>query len=309
MKELEACQNKLAISTTGADLVKEFIEFIDVKPASAKTYKKAVVQFLRYLDAQNIRQPKRNDVIAWRESLKEKHAAATVQTYIIAVRKFFKWTSTTGYYPNIAESVKGAKVSKLHKRDYLTADQAKVFLENIDQSKKNGLRDYAIILLMISCGLRDIEVSRAKIGDLTTKAGHTILFLQGKGRDNKDEYIIIPATVEKAIRKYLATRNGITSDQALFTSTSNRNKSKALSTRTIGGIVKRELICAGFESKRLTAHSMRHTAATLALLGGCNIREVQQFLRHASINTTQIYAHDLDAISNKCSDVVANAIA
>lgn len=291
------------------NMLKEFLDFIDVKPASANTYRKAITQFFSYLEKEKISQPTRENVIAWRDSLKEKHEAATVQTYVISVRKFFQWTASAGYYPNIAENVKGAKVSKLHKRDYLTADQAKQLLDNIDKTTKNGLRDYAIILLMISCGLRDIEVSRAKVGDLTIKAGHTVLFLQGKGRDDKDEYIIIPANVERAIRKYLATRNGVTSDQALFTSTSNRNKGGSITTRTVSGVVKNELIKAGFESKRLTAHSMRHTAATLALLSGCDIREVQQFLRHANINTTEIYTHDLEAINNPCSSAVANLFA
>lgn len=288
------------------DMLNEFVSFIDIKPASASTYRKAIKQFFEYVEMHGITAPTRETVIDWREDMKESHSASTVQTYMIAVRRFFQWASNAGYYSNIADGVKGVKVSRSHKRDYLTQQQAKHLLSNIDQTTSTGKRDFAIVALMISCGLRDIEVARANICDLKAKGGRTVLYIQGKGRDDRDEFITVPAPTEEAIRRYLSTRSEAKGNEPLFISESRRCKGARLSTRTISGIVKEELRGAGFNSDRLTAHSLRHTAATLALLNGCDIRQVQQFLRHASINTTEIYSHDLDAIENPCSTTIAS---
>ena len=81
-----------------------------------------------------------------------------------------------------------------------------------------------------------------------------------------------------------------------------------MTTRSIRAIAKSSMVDAGFNSDRLTAHSMRHTAGTLALLNGASTREVQQLLRHSNINTTMIYAHELDRAKNNSELKVANAI-
>ena len=81
-----------------------------------------------------------------------------------------------------------------------------------------------------------------------------------------------------------------------------------MTTRAISGLVKTHLTEAGYNSDRLTAHSLRHTAVTLSLLAGKNLEEVQQFARHANIATTMIYNHALDLAKNSCSEAVASAI-
>jgi integrase/recombinase XerC len=114
--------------------------------------------------------------------------------------------------------------------------------------------------------------------------------------------------VEKAIRAYLKTRGNAGEKEPLFTSLSNNSKRKRLSTRSISGMVKNRLKEAGYNSERLTAHSLRHTAVTLSLLAGKDITEVQQFARHANIATTMIYNHSLDKAKNSCSEAIAKAI-
>ena len=256
-----------------------------------------------------IRQPKREDVIAFRDDLKASGLKpTTVQNYITATRIFFKWTEQEGLYPNIAEHIKGAKLDKNHKKDYLTSRQAKEVLSNVDKETEEGLRNYAILSLMVTGGLRTIEVSRADVEDLRTLGENTVLFVQGKGREEKTEYIKISAPVEKAIRQYLKARQNVEEGQPLFTSTSNNSKGNRITTRTVSGIVKTALKNAGYDSARLTAHSLRHTAITLALLAGREITEVQQFARHANLNTTMIYNHALDQSKNGCSDAITNAI-
>lgn len=81
-----------------------------------------------------------------------------------------------------------------------------------------------------------------------------------------------------------------------------------MTTRSVSKTAKEAMKAAGYDSERLTAHSTRHTAVTLALLNGESLEKVKQFARHANMNTTLIYAHELEQDKNDCSDVIAAAI-
>ena len=284
-----------------------FLGFIDVKPRTVDTYRKAIKQFLVYVNTNGISQPTREDIIAYREYLKENHKPATVQTYITAVKLFFSWLDQEGIYKNVANKVKGAKIDRGHKKDYLTARQTKKVLKSVDQTSVKGLRDYAILSLMVTAGLRTIEVVRADVSDLRTLGDYTVLYVQGKGKDQKTDYVKVAPQVEDAIRAYL-TERGAKENEPLFTSTSRNNYGERMTTRSISGIVKTHLVEAGFNSDRLTAHSLRHTAGTLNILNGGTLDETQQLLRHSNINTTMIYLHSLDRAKNNSEARVANAI-
>lgn len=299
----------VAQQIVGAELFNRFLAYLDAKPKTVQTYTRALRQLFNYFSINGITQPQREDIIAFREELKASgHKPTTVQNYITATKLFFSWAEQEGLYPNIASHLKGAKLDREHKKDYLTSRQVKEVLESIDKSDLKGLRDYAILTLMITGGLRTVEVVRADIGDLRNAGESTVLYIQGKGRDEKTDYIKISPQVEKAIRAYLTARGRAEETAPLFTSTSNNNKGERLTTRSVSGIVKKHLQGAGYDSSRLTAHSLRHTAVTLSLLAGKEITEVQQFARHANIATTMIYNHALDKAKNTCSEAVANAI-
>lgn len=310
LQRIERQNNSLEIvKTLDFNTFDRFIDYLDASPKTVETYKKALRQFFNYLALHGIRQPQREDVLAFRDDLKTSGLKpTTVQNYITATRIFFKWTEQERLYPNIAEHVKGAKLDKNHKKDYLTSRQTKEVLANIETDTEEGLRNYAILSLMVTGGLRTIEVSRANVGDLRTVGENTVLFIQGKGREEKTEYIKVSAPVERALRTYLKERDFTTEEQPLFTSTSNNSKGKRITTRTVSAVVKNALKNAGYDSNRLTAHSLRHTAITLALLAGRDITEVQQFARHANLNTTMIYNHALDKAKNGCSDAITSAI-
>lgn len=291
------------------DLFARFVGFIDAKPKTVETYTRAIRQLFAFFAARGITQPTREDILSYRDELKSSgHKPTTVQNYITAARLFFQWLEQERIYPNIAAHIKGAKLDKEHKKDYLTSRQVKTILGKVDRSSLQGLRDYAILALMITGGLRTIEVSRADVGDLRAAGDNTVLYIQGKGRDEKTEYVKIDAKVEEAIRDYLKARGSAAQTEPLFASLSNNSKGQRMSTRSISGIVKGHLQTAGFDSEKLTAHSLRHTAVTLSLLAGKNLAEVQQFARHANIATTQIYNHALDKAKNGCSEAIAKAI-
>lgn len=301
--------SQLAISSLSPDLYINFLSFLDVKEKTVDTYRKALKRLFHYFMENRITRPIRSDLIAFRDELKATCKASTVKTYLTATRLFFRWLEQEGIYKNIADKIKGAKVEHGHKKDALTIDQVKDVIDTFKESDDStAKRDYAIFVLMVTCGLRTIEVVRADIEDLRTLGSKTVLYVQGKGKDEKSEYVIITREVEKAIRSYLATRKDATDKAPLFSSTSNNSKGKRLSTRTVSGLVKDSLVKTGLNSSRLTAHSLRHTAVTLSLLGGSTLQEARQFARHSNIATTEIYAHNLERMANPCEGIVSSSI-
>ncbi len=312
MNELITIQENTAIAerqTVGAELFNRYIDFLDSSPKTVETYTRALRQLFNYFSLNGITQPTRGDILAFRDELKASgHKPTTVQSYITATKIFFSWTKQEGLYPNVADHIKGAKLDREHKKDYLTSRQVKEVLAGVDRSTEQGLRDYAMLFLMVTGGLRTIEVSRANIGDLRTLGDNSVLYVQGKGREEKTDYIKLSAPAEQAIRAYLKARGEKDEKAPLFSSTSNNNKGARLTTRSVSGIVKTRLQQAGYDSEKLTAHSLRHTAVTLSLLAGKDITEVQQFARHANIATTMIYNHALDKAKNGCSEAITQAI-
>ena len=312
MNELTTVQQNTAIAerqTVGAELFNRYIDFLDSSPKTVETYTRALRQLFSYFSLNGITQPTREDIIAFRDELKASgHKPTTVQNYITATKIFFSWTEQEGLYPNVADHLKGAKLDREHKKDYLTSRQVKAVLAGVDRSTEQGLRDYAMLFLMVTGGLRTIEVSRANIGDLRTLGDNSVLYVQGKGREERTDYIKLSAPAEQAIRAYLKARGEKDEEAPLFSSTSNNNRGARLTTRSVSGIVKTRLQQAGYDSEKLTAHSLRHTAVTLSLLAGKDITEVQQFARHANIATTMIYNHALDKAKNGCSEAITQAI-
>jgi integrase len=137
------------------------------------------------------------------------------------------------------------------------------------------LRDYAIFLVMISAGLRTIEVARANVEDFQPIGDSMRLFIKGKGKDEKTD-VEIAEPVEKAIRTYLKAM-GNPSNGPLFRSTARRNTGERMTTRSISDIVKARLRNAGLDDEHPTAHSLRHTCSTQSRLNGVSLEETQKY--------------------------------
>ena len=294
--------------TVSADLFKRWIAYIDASPKTVATYTRAIKRFFLYLQAAGISQPTRETVVQYREYLKQDHKPTTVQSYLTAVKLFFQWTDQEGLYPDIANHVKGAKLDTGHKRDYLTSKQAARLLEGVDRSSLKGLRDYAILSLMVTTGLRTVSVIRADIQDIRTVGDDVALFYQGKGHEEKATFVKLAPPVEEAIRAYLKARGPADKTAPLFASIAHRNSGQRMTTRSISRLAKEHLVNIGLDSDRLTAHSLRHTAATLNLLNGGTIEETKQLLDHVSIDTTLIYSHALERAKNKSEIRIAKAV-
>lgn len=291
-------------------LFSRFVDFVDVKDTTLKGYATCVRQFIRWMNENGIKQPKREDIKEYKAYLESQNfTAGTKAQYLRAVKHFFKWTDAEGLYPDIAVGIKGAKVRQDNtKKEAFSGSDIVTILNSIERDTEAGKRDYAMILLSVSGGLRIIELQRADIQDLQTVRGENILYIQGKGHDEKDAYTKLPAEVSTAIEDYLHTRQSYKKNDPLFSSTGNRSRGKRLSEPSISRIIKTRFISAGYDCSKLTAHSLRHTSNTLLFKSGADLYTVQRHARHSDPKTTEIYLHVMDRETDKSEQQICNQI-
>jgi site-specific recombinase XerD len=276
-----------------------YIDYLDLKPITKNSYKKILINYSNYLLKKKITRPTRTDIVNYKEYLKTKVKSASIQKTIVVIRNFYRWYSINGYGVNIAEGIKGVKIESTFKRESLTVEEAKKLLlrcKNSSTKSLEGKRNYAIIALLITTGLRTIEIERADVVDLNIVEGTHVLYIQGKGHDDKDDYVKLSQEVYSIIENYLIERND--NFEPLFINHARCSVNTRIKTRTIREVVKESLRMIGLDSKVYSAHSLRHSCATLNLLNGGSLEETKQMLRHKDISTTIIYSHHLARTQN-----------
>lgn len=273
-----------------------FLRGLDVKESSRRLYGRTLKQFFAWVDLEGKQLPEltKADIAEYKSHLENglKLSPLTVGSYIVSLRKFYEWVETEGLYKNIAKGIKTPQRSQVFEKQYLSEEKSGELLEHF---KEGSLRNYAIVNLMLRTGLRTIEVSRLQIGDICYMGEKRVLKIWGKGKTEAEKgknynFVVLTDKAYLPIRNYIeATRKGARSGEPLFTSTSRQNKGEKLSTRTISGLCKEGLKSIGLDGNEYTAHSLRHTTASLLLGHGQTLLAVQHVLRHASVNTTQRY--------------------
>ena len=279
----------LAAAPKLEDLIRVFIDCQDVKQNSRNLYRRSLKLFFNWIEegGLHLSQITRAEVIRYKEDLLAKgKSPLTVSGYLTVVRKFYEWAEACKHYPNVAKGVKSPRRKQQFQKQPLTEDKARELLEYF---RTKEARDYALTNLLIRCGLRTIEASRANIEDIQVKSGRRVLFLHGKGRDSKDAFVVLTDKAYKPIEDYLSARGSSDPKEPLFISGCNRNQGGRLSTRAISRIVKEGLKGIGLDHKAFTAHSLRHTTAVNILRAGGNLSDAQGVLRHSNPATTQIY--------------------
>lgn len=276
----------------------EFLKSLDIRQSSKSTYSRQLKEFFDWIYQSNITAPTREDLLSYKEYLNDKRqlAAFTIGGYLTAVRRYFEWLEAKKIYPNIAKGIKGPKRKRGFKKDSLTLDQAKLLLKSIDRSTLAGKRDFAMLNLMIRTGLRTIEIARVIREDISRQGGETVLLIHGKGRDGKDEIVLLTEHTLQPIRDYFNARKKVRDEDPIFVSHSTKNMGKKLTTRSVSRIVKNRFKAVDLDDSRLTAHSLRHTAITFSLLAGATPQEARAMARHSDINTTLVYAHNINRI-------------
>jgi len=276
------------------ELVDSFINSQDVKVSSKLLYRRTLKQYFNWVDKKNyqLSEIARPQILEYKdELLSSGMSSLTVGSYITSVRRFYEWAEAYKYYPNVAKGIKTPKRKQQFKKQPLLPDQATALLSYYQDK---ALRDYAIVNLLLRTGLRTIEVIRSSVEDIIFKGTQRVLLIQGKGRDEKDNFVLLTDKTYQPIAQYLATRENINNSDPLFTSTSNNSKGERLTTRTISYIAKEGLKAIGLDEKSFTAHSLRHTTAVNILRAGGSLETAQFTLRHSNPATTQIYTATLN---------------
>ena len=285
-----AIREEGAVAVTSPMSLKEledkFIASLDVRPNSRDLYRRTLKQYFNWIADKGylLTDMARPQIIEYKEDLLARGLSAlTVGSYLVTVRLFYEWAEAQKYYPNIARGVRNPKRKQAFKKQPLTPDQAQGLLKHYKDP-----RDFALVNLMVRTGLRCIEVSRANTEDITYKGSQRVLLIQGKGRDELDQFVLLTDKAYRPIEEYLSSRKAKTSEP-LFISTSNNSQGERLSTRTVSHIAKEALKGIGLDEKAFTAHSLRHTAIVNSRRAGATLEQAQAMARHSSQVTTQIY--------------------
>ena len=220
--------------------------------------------------------------------------AASRARKISTIRSFYNYLTNKAHLMDV-NPVKDLDTPKLRKSlpRYLTFDESVQLLDSVDG--KNAERDYCMLTLFLNCGLRISELCGLNLNDIQDEA------LRVLGKGNKVRIVYLNEACMEALSSYLAVRRPITGrdSNALFLSSRNERVSRS----TVHALVKKHLAAAGLDSTKYSSHKLRHTAATLMLQNGVDVRAVQEVLGHDHLNTTEIYTH----IDNEALRVAARA--
>lgn len=272
------------------EIIAEWIAECDILPATKRDYERKIALWFRWLAAQDIdtRAPERRHVLEYKQQLQsEGKSVYTVNSLLTIIKLFYGFCERHGYYDNIATGIKSSKRHTEYSKLPLTAEQAFRLLDSIDTSTQVGRRDRLMISLMLFNGLRTCEVERIDIGDIGRREGEPILYIQRKGRTDKNEFVVLHPDTVGWLEEYIADRDFQDRDP-LFISHKAKCDNR-LARQTIGRIVKQRLARIGIRSPKISAHSLRHTFGALMVEQGVDIETIKDMMGHSDTKTTRIY--------------------
>lgn len=209
-------------------------------------------------------------------------SATTRARKLSAIKSFYKYltTRTKQLDVNPVQDMEYPKIRKSLPK-YLTLEESRALLTSVDGPNKK--RDFAILMIFLNCGIRRSELVGLNLTDVYEDRLRVI------GKGNKERIVYMGSSCKAAIDDYLVERRQIvlSDNRALFGSRDHNR----ISISAVHRLVKKHVLAAGMDTTKLSAHKLRHTAATLMLQNGVDIKTVQEVLGHENLNTTQIYTH------------------
>jgi integrase/recombinase XerD len=218
--------------------------------------------------------------------------AATVELHAVALRQLGLYLVRLGIVTHGVDDDLGLPSPKtqVYQRGALSKKQARHLVELTGANTLKEKRNQAILALMARAGLRSCEVVRARVQDLQVLQGVNVLWVQGKGRLSPDCFVVLNEKAHQALADYLATRRDLDGAQPLIAPL-DAAKSHPLTERQVQRMMTAALQEAGLKGTRITVHSLRHTAASLAIAAGAPLPAVQKMMRHEDPRTTSRYIH------------------
>lgn len=253
------------------------------------------IKRLRETDLKGINIIDLHSYISYRDTDRD-NSSTTRARKISSLRTFYKYLTTVSKKLDENPTLE-LESPKMKKRNpvYLTLEESKKLLNTISQEKNAFLRyrDFAIVLVFLTTGLRLSELSSMNIDSVKNMEFSVI------GKGNKERQVYMTEACKYALDTYLSVRPKVDDEKALFLS----NRKSRMSNRAIQHMIDKYLVKAGFDSTRYSTHKLRHTAATLMYREGVDIRTLQKVLGHTSVATTQIYTHVADDNVKRAIDV------
>ena len=241
-------------------------------------------------------------------------SSATINRKICSLSALYKWllkyqdNSTDMHiikYNPFGNLKEEKPVINNKETEFLTKEECKVLLNSIDASTVLGHRNKTILVLALTTALRKSEIINIKIKHITTYTGYDVIKVTRKG--GKEDLVKLQKNVLSMINEYvmMTKRNKLShGEEYLFIGHStNGNNKERLDASTLNYMIKRVCKNAGID-KDLRMHSTRHTAITLAILGGATVEKVRDFAAHKNLATTNRYIHSIDKLKNNASDLI-----
>lgn len=271
LRFMKLMRNEMPIQTRLEDIPIKDIDISFVKSITTSE----IFDFLSYLANDRVFNP---DSPAPERGI----SASSRARKLSAIKSFYKYLTvrTKQLQENPVADLEYPKLRKSLPK-YLTMEQSAALLQAV--SGQNQKRDYAILMIFLNCGIRRSELVGLNITDVYEDR------LRVVGKGNKERFVYFGTPCRKAIEAYMPIRNKriLTDNRALFGSRDGNR----ISVTAVHRLVKKALLQAGLDPQQYSAHKLRHTAATMMLSGGVDVKTVQEVLGHENLNTTQIYTH------------------
>lgn len=271
LRFVKLMRNDMPINTRLEDIPIRDVDIVFIRSITTSD----VFDFLSYLSA---------DRIINEDSASPDYgiSAGSRARKLSSIKSFYKYLTvrTKQLQDNPVADLEYPKLRKSLPR-YLKMDQASALLQSVEGV--NQRRDYAILMLFLNCGIRRSELVGLNISDVYEDRIRVV------GKGNKERFVYFGNACRKAIDAYLIERNKkiLSDNRALFGSRDGNR----ISVTAVHRLVKKHLLAAGLDASQFSAHKLRHTAATMMLSGGVDVKTVQEVLGHENLNTTQIYTH------------------
>lgn len=297
-----------------ARAVADWVEHCDVAPVTQKVYNSAMGKFIAFV-GNNGFSINEAALKSFREFCKQTFSTSSARLYFQIARKFCQFACKKMNVGDFTAGLRGVKSAvETHNRDAISMEDAAAVIDGIKGADFVSVRNRLLLILATEMGLRRVELHRLNLNSIQLRRGKYFLNVWGKARSGPLDFVPLPKHAKKLLDEYLKLRQayGVADENApLFISVSDNSRGKRLGCDSISRIAKKALVNAGFDSKRLTCHSLRHSFASAAIQEKVDIRTIQKTLRHRSQDVTEIYLHDEAQFGaeNNATEIVAEKLA
>ncbi len=279
----------------------------NISTSTVKSYKIVFKYYIMYLKENCIEYAKTSDIIQYRESRRTLgYSTHYIYIHMSALKGLYRYLRInqkrlnlpTQYSYDIMVPIKNERIKASIKKPILTLDQARHLILHTKNTRKYiwHYRDHAIIYLMMTSGLRRIEIIHAKRKDYQIVDGQYVLYIKRKGIKLDEEYVKVSIGASYALNDYLNKR--IDDHPYLFISHRSVSNNGHLSRTFFYDMFPRVLKDCGLDGLGITPQCLRHTAAAFNLLRGGSIEATKILMRHVNIQSTLVYAYHIERMKD-----------